>query len=184
MKPASRCRIAALVALATLIGCQDESPVAPAAFDPPGTHEALLTGVGWPGAGGVSATPRPGTGGTFTAEFKVRLRNAKANTRYIVQRAPEVGRALSSDGVCQRALGVTPWSSADAPAAAFLTFTNADGTPVVVLTSAAGSGSVDFTFSVASILAGTRFDVMFRLVDDVALPKSVLLSECITILAL
>jgi hypothetical protein len=179
----SVCRLAAVVALSPLIGCGDSSPTGPVPFDPPGTHQAALTGVGWSGAGGVSVTPRA-AGGVFTADFKVRLRDAKPNTTYIVQRAPEVGRALSSDGVCQRGMSVSPWSSADPPAAAFITFPQADGTPVSMVTSATGVGSVDFSFSVSSIPAGTHFDVMFRVLDDVALPKSVLLSECVTVLAL
>jgi hypothetical protein len=53
-----------------------------------------------------------------------------------------------------------------------------------MVTTATGDGSIDFTFSTPNILAGTRFDVMFRLVDDAALPRSVLLSECVTVLAL
>lgn len=184
MKLGSVCRIAAVVALSPLIGCGDSSPTGPVPFDPPGTHQAVLSGVGWSGAGGVSVTPRA-AGGAFTADFKVRLRNAKPNTTYIVQRAPEVGRALSSDGVCQRGMSVSPWSSADTPAPTFITFPQPNSTtPVSMVTSATGDGSVDFVFTVASILAGTQFDVMFRVLDDVALPKSVLLSECITVLAL
>jgi hypothetical protein len=177
-------RLAAVLALSSLIGCGDSSPTGPVPFDPPGTHQAALTGVGWSGAGGVSVTPRA-AGGVFTADIKVRLRNAKPNTTYIVQRAPEVGRALSSDGVCQRGMSVSPWSSADPPAPAFMTFTQPNSTtPVSMVTSATGDGSVDFPFSASSILAGTQFDVMFRVLDDVALPKSVLLSECVTVLAL
>ena len=179
-----RVSIAGSVLVASLIGCGDSSPTGPVPFDPPGTHQAALTGVGWSGAGGVSVTPRA-AGGVFTADIKVRLRNAKPNTTYIVQRAPEVGRALSSDGVCQRGMSVSPWSSADPPAPAFITFPQANGTtPVSLVTSATGEGSVDFSFSVSTIPAGTQFDVMFRVLDDVALPKSVLLSECVTVLAL
>ena len=177
-------RVAALIALAPFIGCGGSSSTEPTAFDPPGTHQAALSGVGWSGAGGVSVTPFAATGGIFTADFKVRLRNAKPSTTYFVQRAPDVGRAASNDGVCQRGLNVSPWSSADPPAASYITFPRPDGTPVSLVTSATGDGSVDFTFSVATIPAGTRFDVMFRVLDDVTLPRSVLLSDCITVLAL
>jgi hypothetical protein len=183
MKGESIFRLAALGVLASSIGCGSSSPTGPTPFDPPGTYQALLSGVGWSGAGGLSVTPRSAASGTFTADFKVRLRNAKPNTTYTVQRAAETGRMLSSDGICQRGLGVAPWSSADPPAAAFVTFLPDGTTPVTLTTTATGAGSVDFTFA-SGILAGTRFDVMFRVLDDVALPKSVLLSECVTVLVL
>jgi hypothetical protein len=176
-------RLAAVGVLASSIGCGKSSPTGPTAFDPSGTYQALLSGVGWSGAGGMSVTPHSATNGTFAADFKVRLRNAKPNTTYTVQRAAEVGRVLSSDGICQRGLSLAPWSSADPPAAAFVTFLPDGTTPVTLTTTATGDGSVDFAFA-NTIVAGTRFDVMFRVLDDVALPKSVLLSECITVLVL
>jgi hypothetical protein len=76
------------------------------------------------GTGGVSVTPMSVPSQSFAAVIKVRVQRARANTTYIVQRAPEIGRALGSDGTCQRALGQTPWSAADAPAPAFVTFPN------------------------------------------------------------
>ena len=109
----------------------------------------------------------------------------KPNTTYTVQRAPEIGRALGSDGVCQRALGISPWSPSDPPAPAFVTF-NQPGTTTAytVTSSAAGEATLDFTFSAPSVPTGTRFDVMFRLMDDLAAPTSLFMSGCFTVTVL
>ena len=61
--------------------------------------------------GGVSVTPKLIPEGYFAADIKVRVRNARSNATYLVQRAPEIGRTASSNGVCERALGMAPWSS-------------------------------------------------------------------------
>lgn len=166
-------------------GCHDKSPTAPVAFDPPGIHGSRLYQVGGTGWGGVSVTPQAVPEAFFTASIKVRLHGAKPNTLYTVQRAPEIGRTLESDGSCQRAMGVSPWSSSDPAAASFLTFAQPGGsTPVTLTTSAAGDASLDFSFSAATIPAGTRFDVMFRMLDDLGAPTSVFLSGCFTVTVL
>ncbi|MFN2602865.1 MAG: hypothetical protein ABR582_08950 [Gemmatimonadaceae bacterium] len=108
-------------------------------------------------------------------------RNARPNATYTVQRAPEIGRALGNNGVCERALSIAPWSSTDTPAAAFITFIpNGATTSATFTTSASGDGMLDFEFCVPVIPKDTKFDVMFRLVDDMAAPASVLLSQCVT----
>lgn len=173
------------VLLSLLLACGDAGPTEPAAFDPPGTHQAPLRQLGGDGRGGVSVTPQAVTEGYFTAVIRIRLVGAKPNTQYTVQRAPEVGRPQSADGSCQRALGISPWSSADPPIAAFLTFTQSGSTtPVTLLTSATGDASVDFSFSAPTIPAGTRFDVMFRILDDLAVPTSLFMSNCFTVIVL
>jgi hypothetical protein len=148
---------------------------------PPGTHQSLIAAVLGDGVGGLSVTPKSIPQATFVADIKVLVRGARPNTSYIVQRAPEIGRPLSSDGICQRALGLSPWTPAAGPvAAAFLTFPS-PGSPL--MTSANGDGALDFEFSAASIPAGTVFDVMFRLVDDTASPTTELRSGCFTVMA-
>src|SRR5947209_2887012 len=118
------------------------------AFDPAGTHESALSNLGGAGTGGVSVTPHAIPQAYFSADIKVRIHGAKPNTVYTVQRAPEIGRASGSDGVCQRALGIAPWSPSDPPAAAFVTFTQSDGTtPFTMTTTAAGDGTLDFSFT-------------------------------------
>lgn len=182
-------RLFALVTIAAsaLSACSDgTSPNESTTLPPTGTFQSLLvTADASGGKGGVSVTPTSIPEGYFAASIKVRLVGAKPSTTYYVQRAPEVGRALGNDGVCQRALGLSPWSSADAAAAAFITFMVPNTTtPVTVITSSTGDASLDFDFRAPTIPAGTHFDVMFRLLNDPALPTSVYISGCFTVTVL
>lgn len=163
-------------------GCSSSpmSPSSQAVDIPSGTHQSQLVATAGPGTGGVSVTPAPAASQTFEALIKVRVQKARANTTYVVQRAPEIGRTLGADGVCQRALGQAPWSAADAPAAAFVTFPNG-AEPHTVRTDASGNGSLDFEFRAPTIPAGTLFDVMFRLVDNETAPTLDLRSGCFTV---
>lgn len=180
--PANLLCVAAFLASAS---CSESSPTESAPFDPPGTHQSALTNLGGTGTGGVSVTTRAVPQAYFTADIKVRMHGARPNTAYTVQRAPEVGRAAGSDGVCQRALAIAPWSQNDPPAPSFLTFLQPDGvTPFTLTTTSAGDGSLDFTFVVPTVPAGTHFDVMFRVLDDVVAPTSVFLSGCFTVIVL
>ena len=154
---------------------------------PAGTVQAPLASADMQsGGGGVSVTPKSIPEGYFAASIAVHVVNARPSTTYIVQRAPEFGRALGSDGVCQRALGLAPWSPADTPpAAAFLSFVlPGETSPVSLTTSASGEGSVTFEFKVPIIPTGTRFDVMFRLLNDPMVPSSVFQSACFTVTVL
>ncbi len=152
---------------------------------PAGTAQAPLVSADVAGAGGVSVTTKAIPDGYFDADISVHLVNARPSTTYIVQRAPEVGRALGSDGICQRALGLAPWSSADPPAPAFISFVlPGAASPVSLTTSASGEGSVTFEFKVPTVPTGTRFDVMFRLLNDVATPTSIFQSSCFTVTVL
>ncbi|MEO7837083.1 MAG: hypothetical protein ABIS21_05525 [Acidimicrobiales bacterium] len=178
--------ILVVLPMATWLTACNSSPTAPDAIEPPpGTHQSLFSAAIGPGTGGVSVTPRSIPEGTFAADIRIRVRGARPNTTYLIQRAPEVGRALASDGVCQRALGLSPWSASEPAAPAFVTFPVPNSGPLTSLTtSASGDGSLDFAFLVGSIPAGTRFDVMFRLVDDTAAPAAELRSGCFTVTAL
>jgi len=174
--------VAALFAV-TAIACGG-SPAAPdtASVIPPGTHQSAISTVTGSGSGGVSVTPKSIAAGTFDADISISLDKAKPNTTYIVQRAPEIGRALGSDGVCQRASGAVPWSAADPAAPAFITFQLPNPGPNVTLTtSATGSARLTFEFLAPTIAAGTLFDVMFRLVDDESVPTTELRSGCFTV---
>jgi hypothetical protein len=166
-------------------GC-GESPTAPTSPTvPPGTHQSRLSATLGTGEGGVSVSPQRIPAATFAANISIRIDRARPSTTYIVQRAPEIGRALASDGVCQRALGTAPWSAADPPAPAFVTFPGAStGSVVSVTTSSTGSASLDFEFQAPTIPAGTVFDVMFRLVDNESTPTVEIRSGCFTVTVL
>jgi hypothetical protein len=174
---------ACLIALFAANACSDSTTPVDKTFDNPiGLYQSTMVAVTGVGEGGMSVTPKAIPEGYFTADIKIRLRNAKPNTTYTVQRAPEIGRALASNGVCERALGLAPWSSADTPAAGFITF-NAPGStaPATFMTTASGDGTLDFQFAAPTILKDTRFDVMFRLLDDTSAPTAVILSQCVTV---
>ena len=95
------------------------------------------------------------------------------------QRAPEIGRAFSADGICQRAAGLPPWGP---PAPNFVTFPLPAVGPLVTLqTSEGGAGAVHIDFAVPTIPDGTQFDVMFRLVDSLTSPTNELRTSCFTV---
>ena len=116
----------------------------------------------------------------MAVDISILLNNARANTTYFVQRAPEIGRANAADGVCQRALGLSPWSASDPAAAPFLTFPLGTGLATIT-TAASGTGSLNFEFRSPTTPAGTVFDVMFRLVDNETAPTTELRSGCLTV---
>jgi hypothetical protein len=147
---------------------------------PDGTHRSAITTVTGPGSGGVSVTPKAIPEGTFAADISLLIGNARPNATYVIQRAPEIGRALAADGMCQRALGQSPWSSADPAAPAFVAFALASG-PATLTTGANGTGWTNFEFRAPTIPAGTVFDVMFRLVDNETSPTTDLRSGCFTV---
>ena len=171
-------------AMVVMVGCGDTGTSPSLTVPPAGTHQAVLTASIGRGLGGVSVSPVSNATQTFEATIRVQVARAARNTTYIVQRAPEVGRANGADGICQRALGQSPWSPSDppAPGGAFVTFAPA-GPPITLTTDASGNGSVEFRFAVAVIPAGAAFDVMFRLADDVAAPTTELRSTCFTVTA-
>lgn len=180
-------RLTGLIAfgLGALTACSNSTTPDTTYDNPTGTHTATAVAVVGPGEGGVSVTPKAIPEKYFVADIKVRLRKAMPSTTYIIQRAPEVGRTSESNGVCERALGLAPWSSADPPAPAFVTFVPAgQTTPVTLTTTAAGDGTLDFEFRAPMIPAGTKFDVMFRLINDASAPTAIILSQCFTVTVL
>jgi hypothetical protein len=115
----------------------------------------------------------------ITAQIDVNVHRAPPNTTFFVERAAEIGRPDSADGVCQRAAGAAPWGP---PAPDFVTFPLPATGPLVMLqTSAGGAGSVHIDFEALTILDGTQFDVMFRLVNDLTIPTNDLRTGCFTV---
>jgi len=138
------------------------------------------------GFAGISVTPKAIPEGTFTADISIRLKGLKPTTTYLLQRAQEGvgGRSLGGDGICQRALGLPPWSPNDPAAANFQTMPLPAAGPLITIpTTSTGDGAVDFDFRALQILAGTSNDAMFRLVDNDANPTTELRSACMTVTA-
>ena len=154
---------------------------------PPGAYRSTFMVLkGEAGFAGMSITPKAIPEGTMAADISVRLVGLRRNATYLFQRAQDGvgGRALGSDGICQRALGLSPWSPSDPPATNFQTMPlPATGPLVTITTSATGDGAVDFEFRALMIVAGTTNDVMFRLVDNADAPTTELRSDCMMITA-
>src|SRR5215472_10896567 len=142
------------------------------------THGEQLTAVTGVGSGIVNVTPTAAVDGSFSAQINVNVHDAPPNTTFYVQRAPEIGRPNSADGICQRAAGLPPWGP---PTPNFVTFPLPGAGPLVTLqTSEGGSGAVHIDFAVPTIPDGTQFDVMFRLVDSLTSPTNELRTGCFT----
>src|SRR5688572_27289036 len=139
---------------------------------------SLVSLVG-PGNGRIRATrvPHPTTPGNFAVHIEVRIRHARKNTTYLVQRAAEAFAppgapagfdvATLTDGSCQRGLAIAPWSTLPAPTpAAFATFPDpAQALPnLTITTDGHGKGAADFLFTAGVPLA--LFDVMFRVIEN------------------
>jgi len=143
------------------------------------THGEQLTAVIGAGSGTVNVTPTAAVDGSFSAQINVNIHDAPPNTTFYVQRAPEIGRPNSADGICQRAAGLSPWGP---PAPNFVTFPLPAGGPLVTLqTSEGGSGAVHIDFAAPTIPDGTQFDVMFQLVDSLTSPTNELRTGCFTV---
>src|SRR4249919_1710806 len=144
------------------------------------THGEELTAILGSGSGIVDVTATAAVEGSFSAQIDVNVHDAPPNTTFYVQRAPEIGRPNSADGICQRAAGLPPWG---APAPNFVTFPLPAAGPLVTLqTSNGGAGAVHIDFAAPTISDGTRFDVMFRLVDSLATPTNELRTGCFTVI--
>lgn len=144
------------------------------------THAQELTAVIGSGSGIVNVTPTGAVDGSFSAQISVAVQGASPNTTFYVQRAPEIGRPNSADGICQRAGGEPPWGP---PTPNFVTFPLPAAGPLVTLrTSEGGAGSIHIDFGAPTILDGTAFDVMFRLVDDLTSPTNELRTGCFTVI--
>jgi hypothetical protein len=146
---------------------------------PSATHGQRLTAVVGTGSGIVNVTPTAAVDGSFSAQINVNVHGAPPNTTFYVQRAAEIGRPNSADGVCQRAAGQPPWGP---PAPNFVTFPLPAAGPLITLeTSNGGAGAVHIDFAAPAIADGTQFDVMFRLVDSLTSPTNELRTGCFTV---
>ena len=156
-----------------------QGPAGPAANQSSATHSQDLVAVQGRGTGVVNVTVTDVAEG-LTAQIDVNVDGAPPNTTFSVQRAPELGRDLGSDGICQRALRIDPWVTPQAPA--FVSVPRPGPGPLVMLqTSSEGSGAVHIDFAAPGIADGTRFDLMFRLIDDLDNPTNELRSACFTV---
>ena len=185
------CVLGLVIVATTFAACSSPpaSPSAPGAFAIRGsltssastarTHGEALSAVLGAGSGTVNVTPTAAVDGSFSAQIEVNVHGAPPNTTFYVQRAPEIGRPNSADGVCQRAAGQAPWGGATPN---FVTFPLPAPGPLVVLqTSEGGAGSVHIDFAAPTIADGTAFDVMFRLVDNLTNPSNELRTGCFTV---
>lgn len=152
------------------------------AHDP---HERKLLAIAGEGAGKVEVEAIAGTIG-FSVEISVKVHGAAPDTTFYVQRAPEVGRPLGDDGICQRADGLYPWEQPNSvgfmPAPAFVTFPRPLAGELKTLTTGPnGKGRAEFLFNLPTLADGTVFDVEFRLVDSLTAPTTELRSGCLTV---
>ena len=146
--------------------------------DEDGGFLSLVSFIG-PGSGRIRATrvPHPTTPGNFAVHIEVRIRYAKPNTPYTVQRAAEAFSppsappagfdvATLTDGSCQRGLAIAPWSTLVPAAPAFSTFPDqAHGLPALIFTTDGdGRGAADFVFAIGNPLP--LFDVTFRVIEN------------------
>ena len=170
------------------IGCHYATDPSPPCFaEPPaGQVQSALSrvkGGGTCGTGGVSVTSFAVPEQTFAATIRFRVHGALPGTTYALQRAPEVGRPLAADGICQRGAGVSPWGPGDPPAPSFVTFPFPNpGDALTVTTDGNGDAAKEFEFRLAVIPSGTQFDVQMRLVDDESAPSSEIRSGCMTVI--
>lgn len=172
----------------TMLAAGCSSPTSPDGFKvPAGAYRSAFTTLnGQAGSGGMSVTPKTVPEGVFAADISVRVFGLKPNSTYLVQRAQEGvgGRPLGDDGLCQRALGLSPWSPADPPALGFQTMPlPAPGPLITIGTTPDGDGAVDFEFRALMVLAGTTNDVMFRVVDNDVSPTIDMRTQCMMITA-
>ena len=181
-------RLAVFAISSTMLAAGCSSPTSPDSFKvPDGAYRSAFTTLnGEAGFGGMSVTPKAVPEGVFAADISVRVFGLKPNSTYLVQRAQEgvANRPLGADGICQRAMGLPPWSPADPPAFGFQTMPlPAPGPLITIATTSDGDGAVDFEFRALMVLAGTTNDVMFRVIDNDVSPAIEMRSQCMMITA-
>jgi len=150
-----------------------------------GGHGQSLSAVTGQGAGVVNLVTTPGAPG-FSAEITVNVHGTTPNATLYIQRAPEVGRPLGNDGICQRANGLWPWEQPNSagfpPAPTWVTFPRPlAGDLKTLTTDSDGAGSAHFAFDLPTLADGTVFDVEFRLVDSTTVPTTDLRTGCFTV---
>lgn len=150
-----------------------------------GTHGRTLSAVSGQGSGIVNVTLTSAADG-FSAQITVNVHGTAPNATFYIQRAPEIGRPLGSDGICQRAYGLYPWEQPNspgfAPAPKFVSVPRPlAGDLKTVTTNAEGSGSTHFGIELPFIPDGTVFDVQFRLIDSLSAWTTELRTGCFTV---
>jgi hypothetical protein len=147
-----------------------------------------LVSVVGPGKGRFRATrvPHPTIPGNFAVHIEVRLRHAKQNTTYVVQRAAEAFAppgapagfdvSTTTDGSCQRGLFLPPWSTLSPTPALFNTVPDQGTGSPTITTDHEGNGAADFLF--AQLFPLPLFDVMFRVLESGPTPTSALVTDC------
>jgi len=141
------------------------------------THGQLLTAVSGTGTGivNVTATAQPVAGAPegfgFSVEGEVNVHDGPPNTTFLVQRKPD----LNVNGICE------------GPAFITVPFPR-PGPPVTLTTSEDGAGAAHFSVQFPTepdgspFPDGTRFDVMFRLLESSPNPGATeLRTECFTV---
>lgn len=187
-----------MVGLAALAACSDgpPNPLATNGSDNPsfnrdrhndddgegeGNGFVRLVSIVGPGHGRFRGTrvPHSTVPGNFAIHVEARIRHAKPNTIYLVQRAAEAftttppagfPMATTTDGSCQRGLAIAPWSTLVPPPVAFNIWTP------TLTTDERGNGETDFVFESTAPLP--LFDVMFRVIENSPAPTSVLQTDC------
>jgi hypothetical protein len=163
------------------------SLIAPGLVEAGGTHGQSLSAVTGQGAGMVNLTAIPGEAG-LTVEVTVNVHQTTPNATFYIQRAPEIGRPLGNDGICQRANALWPWEQPNSdgfpPAPAFVSVPRPlAGDLKTLTTDADGSGSTHFALNFPAIPDGTVFDVQFRLIDSLTAPTTNLQTGCFAVTA-
>jgi hypothetical protein len=148
-------------------------------------HARKLSAIAGEGAGKVAIETKAGTVG-FSAKISVSVHGAAPDTTFYIQRAPEVGRPLGEDGICQRGSGLFPWEQPNSagfmPAPTWVSFPRPlEGELKTLSTGPGGSGHASFVFDLPMLADGTVFDVQFRLVDSLTAPTTDLRSGCLTV---
>lgn len=129
---------------------------AAAVADPTGAQATLTAVPGSTGSGQVLIAPSAKDQGTFAVEVTINVHGASPSTTYTVYRAVD----LIPDGTCTEASGPLLTGTLD--------------------TSAGGGGAAHVELHRGSpFVSGTRFDVVFWLVDNNGVVK--LRSECVTV---
>jgi hypothetical protein len=152
-----------------------------------GPHERMLSAVVGQGSGTAEVRFSSADVG-LSAEITVNIHGTVPNTVFYLQRAPEIGRPLGSDGICQRALGLWPWeqpNSAGFPAAPVWVALPRPlpGDLKTLTTDADGSGSAHLSLKIPTIADGTTFDLVFRVSDSLTAPANDLRTGCFTVTA-
>jgi hypothetical protein len=151
------------------IGCDGGASVASVAYDQPDRIQSPLRDSNGNELGNIKVNAIAGPG--LTAEIVIHLEGATPNTTYALSRSGDAFRALNDDGICQRALGLSPWGPSDPPAPQWVPFPN------TLTTDDTGGGKVDFTFSTPNpAFDGYTYDIEFRVTG----PEGNLLSDCMT----